>query len=100
LALHVEDPTITTQDINVSVVKFAQYDDTTVTNDITAALQAYLSADTWDWGGTIYLNELIALVSNCYTVDRVASFTTPSADVVLTGDGPLATLGTVTISIS
>lgn len=99
LAIHIIDPSITVQDIAVTVVGVAGSVMADVQAQVTAAIQAYLDPDAWDWGTTIYLNELIALVSNCDLVDRVVDFTTPNADVALTGIAPLVDAGTITVTV-
>ena len=68
--------------------------------NIVDALDTYLSPDTWEWGGTVYRNELIALIDQVAGVDRVVSLTTPATDLALTGVAPLADTDVATSDIT
>jgi uncharacterized phage protein gp47/JayE len=100
LAVHVVDPTITAVDVTVSVKALRGYDAATVTSNVTAVLDGYLSPDTWGWGSTVRRNELIALIDGAEGVDYVVTLTAPSADVALAGTGPLADLGLLSVTVS
>jgi uncharacterized phage protein gp47/JayE len=100
LAVHVVDPTITDVNVTASVEGTPGYSVAQVQANVTAALTAYLSPEQWSWAGTVYRNELIALLDRVEGVERVNSITAPSADVTLTGVAPLARLGTATITVT
>lgn len=94
LGVHVADPTITAVDVDVTFTLTAGSVAATVQAAVLAALDAYLSPDAWPFAGTVYRNELIALVDKVPGVDRVVTLTINggTADVVLAGVGPLADL--------
>lgn len=100
LDVHVIDPTITAQDVDVTVMRLAGYTDGEVEQNISDALEAYLSPDTWEWAGTIRRNELIALIDAAAGVDYVEALADPAADVVLAGAAPLADLGALTVTVN
>jgi uncharacterized phage protein gp47/JayE len=100
LVIHVVDPNMETQNVTCAVKKYPQYSDTEVTDQITAALTDFMSPETWPWSGTLRLNELITVISNCAYVDYVVSMTTPNADVAYGINNTLVTLGTVTLTIT
>jgi hypothetical protein len=100
LAVHVVDPTITTVDVTASLVAKPGFATSDVQAAAVAALNAYLSPEQWPWSATVYRNELIALLDGVDGVERVASITTPAADLALTGVAPLAALGTATITVT
>jgi uncharacterized phage protein gp47/JayE len=99
LAVHVVDPTINTVNVTVTVHQLAGFTSTQVHDNVAAAIDTYLSSDTWPWAGTVRINELIALVDGAAGVDWVVSVTVPASDVALTGAAPLAEAGTVTVTV-
>ena len=99
LDVHVIDPTVTAVDVTVDVVRKTSHTDQQVSDNITAALGAYLNPDAWDWDATVYRNELIALLDGVDGVERVVDITVPAGDVALTGVAPLADVGTVTVTV-
>lgn len=90
LAVSVVDPTITAVEVDATVVRKAGFTDATVVANVKAALETYLSPATWPWAGTVYRNELIAVIDAVAGVERVTSITTPAADLALAGIAPLA----------
>lgn len=100
LDVHVVDPTITPVDVTVTVRRFADYDDATVTANVEAALAAYLDPETWDWDDTVAVNELIPVIDAAAGVDLVVDLSAPAADITLPGAAPLATVGAVTITVT
>jgi uncharacterized phage protein gp47/JayE len=99
LAVHVIDATITDVDVTTEVQALPGYDLATVTANIQAVLEAYLSPDAWAWGGTVRHNELIARIDGAEGVDYVSALTAPAGDAALSGVGPLANLGTLTVTL-
>lgn len=103
LNVHVIDPTLNTITITTTVVREAGYADADVKADVLAALNAYLDPAAWEWGGTVYLNELIALIDGVAGVQRVTSVAIEgvAANYVLTGVAPLVdtdtALGDITV---
>lgn len=100
LAVHVVDPTITSVAVTVTVTALPDFTAAAVVANVTAALTAYLSPDTWGWGSTVYRNELIALIDGAAGVDRVVSLSVPAADVALSGVAPLASAGAISVTVS
>jgi uncharacterized phage protein gp47/JayE len=98
LSVAVIDPTITAVPVTATVVRKAGYDDATVKANITAALAAYLAPASWPWAGTVYRNELIAIIDGAAGVERVTTLTSPAADTALAGVAPLASLGAVALT--
>lgn len=99
LNVHVIAPTVTDVDVTATVRRLAGYTDAEVQANVEAALTAYLSPDVWPWAATVRRNELIALLDGVAGVDYVESLTDPAADVGLTGYGPLANAGVLTITV-
>jgi hypothetical protein len=48
----------------------------------------------------VLINEIIGVISELPEVDFVTQLTQPSANVVLNGAAPLATLGTIAVLLS
>lgn len=98
LNVHVVDPTTTTVPVTVTVTS-TSVDDAAVIADVQAAVADYLDPATWPWSGTVWRNELIALVDRVAGVGRVVTLAEPAADVVLAGVAPLAQAGAVTVTV-
>jgi hypothetical protein len=102
LTVRVVDPTVITQDVVVAVSAIPGTDPTALTAAIVAAVTGYLSTDTWPWSGTLHYDRLSDIIDNVAGVD-FSSLTTPSANVTLSGFGPLlntqATDVTVTVTV-
>lgn len=98
LSVHVEDPALTAQAVDVTVVRDAAYTAPQVEAAVTARLQLFLNTDTWPWGRDVYRNELIAEVSDVAGVDRVTLLTTPAADVVIPFNG-LVGAGAIAVTV-
>ena len=99
LIIHIIDPTVVEIDVVVEVVKFPEYEGAVVQANITAALDDYLSPQTWPWSRYLRYNELIALISNVDGVDYVSSMTTPSSNVDLGDSATLTTPDDYTITV-
>ncbi len=100
LAVHVINPTLTAVDVTASLVPRSGYTVAQITDNARRALTAYLSPQAWEWGGTVYRNELIALLDRVEGVERVAAITVPAGDVALAGVAPLASPGVLTITVT
>lgn len=98
LAVHVVDPTITTVAISATVISDGTRSLIDVQAECEAVLREYISVDSWPWSGTVWRNEIIALLSNALGVERVALLTVPNTDLTLAGYAPLAQAGTITIT--
>jgi hypothetical protein len=102
--VHAVDATVSALDVAATVTALPGYPAATVQANVTTALDSYLSPDAWAFGASVYRNELIALVDGVIGVDRVVSVTISGAgaggDYALTGLGPLANLGTATITVA
>lgn len=99
LDVHIIDATITNVAVTVDVTAKAGFLAADVQAAVVAALQAYLNPDVWPWVGTVYRNELIALIDGAAGVDRVVNLTVPAADVVLAGFAPLANDGAIVVNV-
>jgi hypothetical protein len=100
LGVHVMNAGVHAQDVTVTIHKLAGFSDADVIANVTATLEAYLSADTWDWSSTVRRNNLISLVTHTAGVDYVISMGTPGADVPLPDPGTLVTTGTLLVSVA
>lgn len=99
LAVHVVAPTITVVNVAATVVAVPGYTAEQVQTSVELALAGYLSPAEWLWAGTIYVNELIALLDRAEGVERVVAIATPSDDLALGGPAPLPQLGDVTVTV-
>jgi Baseplate J-like protein len=99
LDVHLADPNVTNQAIDVTVVRLAGYTDLQVQANVTSALQAYLDPATWAWGRDVYRNELISVIDQAVGVDRVVALAVPAADVAITNIGGLVNDGALTITV-
>jgi uncharacterized phage protein gp47/JayE len=97
--VHVIDATVTVVNVVANVIVTAGYVAADVKLAVAAAVRAYLSPDSWPFGGTVYVNEVESVVDRVDGVDRVASVTLngAGADVALAGVAPLAKAGTVNV---
>lgn len=102
LEVHVIDATIVTIPVVTTVVKVPGGDDDAVEASVQDAVNAYLDPLTWQFGSTIYLNEMISLIDRVDGVDRVVSVTIngSAANFALTGIAALPNAGTVTVTVS
>lgn len=100
LAVHLVDPTVSTVNVTMTVTAMPGANTTTVRAAVVAALQAYLSPAQWPWSAVVRVNELIALASNVDGVDYVNPGMTPSTDQALSGAAPLASAGTITVTVN
>jgi uncharacterized phage protein gp47/JayE len=101
LAVQVIDAAINAVNVTATVKAAAGYEAATVTANVTAALDLFLSPDTWGWAATVRRNDLIAVIENTEGVDYLVAGhpTTPAGDVTLTGAAPLADLGTLALTV-
>lgn len=101
LDVHVIDAALNLVDVTAVVRQRSGF--TTAVADSIAALDGYLDPDAWEFGGTVYRNELIALLDRVPSVERVVSVAITDAnaagDRLLTGVAPLVNLGTATVTL-
>lgn len=100
LAVHVGDPTVTPVAVTATVHRLAAYTAAAVQANVVAALEQYLSTDTWQWEAVVRRNDLIGVLDAVEGVRYVESLTTPAADVNLPGAAPLADSGVLTITVN
>lgn len=102
LEVHVIDATIVTIPVATTVVKVAGADSAAVQASVQEAVAAYLDPLTWQFGSTIYLNEMISLIDRVDGVDRVTTVTINgvAANFTLTGIAAVPDAGTVTVTVS
>lgn len=99
LEVHVIAPTITDVDVTTTITATAGAVAADVEAAVEQAITDYLDPDRWEWGGTVYRNELIALIDGVDGVDRVVDVTIPAGDVALAGVAPLARAGVITATV-
>lgn len=101
LIVHVTDITVVTVAAAVHVVALPGYDTTVVQTSINQTLTAYLNPLLWNFGRSIYLNEVISLVDRVPGVDRVVTVTIAgsAADYALTDPTSLPKAGALTITV-
>lgn len=99
LAVRVVEPAVTVVNVTASVQAVPGSVGSEVQAAVTAALQTYLSTDTWNWGAVVRYNKLLNVIETVPGVDYVSALTVPSTDTNLTGFGPLASAGTIAISV-
>lgn len=98
LNVHVIDPTITTIAVTATIVIASGYLAADVITAVETRLEEYLNPSTWEWGDTVYRNELISVIDQVTGVQRVATLTVPAADTVLSAVANLVDAGTLTIT--
>ena len=97
--VHVNAATL--QTINVTATVKAKPGESTsaVQANVVAALQSWLSPQTWPFGQTVYTSAITSKMASVDGVDYVISLTTPGSDTTLTADKTV-TAGTLTISVT
>jgi uncharacterized phage protein gp47/JayE len=99
ISVHVIDATVTTVNVTVTVVRQAGYLDADVQANVTAAIRAYLSPEVWGFNSKVYWAEMISVIDHAVGVQRVSALATPSGDLTLSGVAPLATAGTIAVTV-
>lgn len=99
ISVHVENGTVVTQDIDVTVVGLPGFSTDEIRDNITAALQAWMTPTQWEWGKSIVVNDIIAELGQVAGVDYVDSVADPSGTVDLEPN-ELAQVGTITVSVT
>lgn len=97
--VHIDDATIVTQDIELTVQALPGYSITDVSTAVQAALRSYFDPSTWPWGRDIMRTEIIDVAADVAGVDYVDTVTTPTDDVTIAVD-ELALAGTITVSVT
>ena len=100
LGIHLADPTITTINVTCTVKGNTSYTSAQTLADVTAALQAYLNPNSWQWSGVVRYNDLVKIISNVPSVAYLVSLTTPSTDVTIGLNTVLVNAGTLSITVS
>ena len=89
LEIHIADPIIATVDVTYTVAISAGYSALNVEEACDAAISLYLSADSGNWGTTLRLYEMIALLSAVPGVEYVSELTfVPVSPAEAALDGP------------
>lgn len=99
LTLHVEEASIVTQAITLTVHALPGYSTTAVRDAVVAALQEWCDPAAWPWGRDVMVTEIIDVAADVEGVDYVTSVSTPSGDVTLT-DSQLAKAGSITCTVT
>ena len=98
LVVHVIDPTVTSVDVDATIIVKSGYESATVITNVTDAVTDYVSTAYWDWDKTLHINQLIAVIGGVEGVAYVDSVTTPASDMTLGDYVALATPGTINIT--
>jgi len=96
LSLHVIAPTYTPVNIAVTVKAAPGWAPADVQASVTAALTAWVNPLAWAWDDSATQFEIVAVVAAAPGVKEV---TAAPATINLTGNAPLPTLGTVTVTV-
>lgn len=99
LAVSIIDPTVTPVDVSAKVYRNSTTSTAVVLNDVTAALQDFLSPMNWEWSGAVRRNEILAIISQVPGVAYVSELTTPATDITLTGVAPLTSPRNIIIEV-
>lgn len=99
ITLHVEDATVVTQAITLTVHVLPGYSTSAVRDAVTEALKAWADPDVWPWGRDIMTTEIIDVAADVEGVDYVESVTTPSGTVAVSAS-QLAMAGTITCTVT
>lgn len=97
--VHVVAPTYTAVNVTVTVVPRAGVDNEVVRAAVIAAIGAWLNPSTWPWAAVVRNTDLIAVIEGVDGVDYISDLS-PSDDLGLAGDGPLATAGAITVVVA
>lgn len=102
LDVHVIDAAIVTVTVVTTVVRNADADDASVQASVQEAVAAYLDPLAWQFGGTVYLNEMISLIDRVDGVARVVSVTLngSAANLTLAGIAAVPDAGTTTVTVN
>jgi uncharacterized phage protein gp47/JayE len=102
LQIHVADATVNTVAVAAEITVLPTHTAADVIAEVKTVLDAFLSPLAWDWGTTVRLNDIIALIENVDGVDFTTAgsvlLNNVAADLALTGDAPLADAGLLTIT--
>lgn len=99
VTIHVEAAVLVTQAVTLTVKGMTGYTSGAVNAAVTAALQAWLSPDSWTWGRDVFVSELTAVVEALAEVDYVASVSIPAGTIAIAADA-LVTAGTITVTVT
>ena len=97
LAVHVIAPTYTEINIAITVKPSFGFTAAQVKESVEAALRAWISPITWEWGSTVRQYEIIAKV---YAAPGVGEVTVAPANIPLAGKAPLPRLVNVTVTVA
>lgn len=100
LSIHIADPTMNTQDVEVAIKALSTFDPAVVYASVITALENYLSAQTWGWGTTLRRFDLVGMLDAVEGVDYVETMTEPATDIALDGVAPLLEFGTLTVTVT
>jgi hypothetical protein len=109
LGVTVIDPAVTAIDVSYTVHPQTGVSTPQVEANVLAALQAYLSTDTWDWSTVVRINSVATAISKATGVAFIPQGgiqialrgqSLAAADLTLPGAATLATLGAVTAAVA
>lgn len=99
LTVHVEEATVVTQNVELTVQALPGYNTDAVRDAVAAAISSWMTPDEWTWGRDILPNEIIDIAADVPGVDFVSTVTTPSSTVTI-ADDELAAAGTITVTVT
>lgn len=100
LTLHTVDPVVTTVNVDVRVKPNEGYTQDRVSDAVQFAVRKFLNPESWPWKGTLYINELIGVISELPEVDYVTQLVSPSSNLTLNGVAPLAKAGSINVLLA
>lgn len=71
LEINILPPHLVPIEVATTIICRAGFNATTVTREVKATLERYLTPDFWLWGDTIYYNEVVSLINSVTGVARV-----------------------------
>lgn len=99
LTVHVEEATIVTQNVALTVQALPGYNTETVRAAVASAIAAWMTPDQWTWGREIIPNEIINIAADVPGVDFVSTVTTPATTVTV-ADDELVQAGSITVTVT
>jgi uncharacterized phage protein gp47/JayE len=98
LVVHIADPVIESIDVTATVKVAATYSSSAVLAAVSAQLAEFLSPDSWQWAGTVRINDLVSIIDQVPGVEYVNSIIAPASDVVIDAGITLVSSGTINVT--
>jgi len=99
VTVFVEEASIKTQNVSLTVHALPGYVTADVSDAVKAAISAWMSPTSWTWGRDIMPTEITDIAADVAGVDYVTSVTTPASTVTVAAN-ELAQAGTITVTVT